>query len=384
MTGAAGAARESAAGRGERRADGGRRAPLWLVVVLAACAGTGAPPPTPDDDPTAVTVVRPERRALARTLKVPATVEPIQVATLHAKTAGYLSRILVDRGDTVTRGQFLAEISVPEMAREHDAAAARLREADAERDLRRVTAERLAAVQQDEPGAVTRQQVDEARGAVLASEATVERLRAELARLEALMEYATIRAPFAGVVTERFVDPGAMIQVATTSAQAPILTLMDMSTVRVFVDVPEPDVAFVTRSTPARLEVQVLGAQSFEGTVTRYSTALDPGTRTMRAEIDVPNPGRRLRPGMYGVVTLELQRREEALTIPAATLLAGDGRSYVYTVVSGAARRVPVVIGLDDGVTVEILDGLVETDLVILSGRGLVADGAPVRVGAPG
>lgn len=357
---------------------------LAALAALPACGVHGDRDGRETPGPLTVATVRPERRTLTRTLKTPGTVEAMETAILFAKTAGYLERIAVDRGDPVRRGQLLAVIAVPEMAGEREVAEAQLRQAEADLDLQRTTAERLAATRSAEPGAVTPQQVDEAEARRRVADATLSRLQAELRRLEVLLAYARIRAPFDGVVTDRFVDPGAMIQLATTSAQAPIVTLMNMDTVRVFVDVPEPDVPRVTRGTPARLSVASLPGGEFLGTVTRFSTALDPGTRTMKTEIDLPNPGHRLRPGMYGVVTLELERRDKALTLPATALLAHDGVSYVFVVVDGRARRVAVRTGLDDGIVVEILEGLADGDVVITAGKGLVTEGMRVAAGEKG
>jgi len=361
-----------------------RLLPAVVLATLLGCGRPGAESGTADAAGVTVTVVRPARRTLIRSLKVPGSIEAFQEATLYAKTAGYLSKITVDRGDRVRRGQVLAEISVPEMAGERDVAEARLSEAEAALDLKKVTAGRTREVYGVEAGAVTRQQVDQAEAELKAADSNVARLKAELARLETLLDYATIRAPFDGIVTDRLVDPGAMIQIATSSAQAPIVTLMNMDRVRVFADVPEPDVPFVSRTTPARLTVEVLPGEDFQGTVTRFATALDPKTRTMKTEIDLRNSKHRLRPGMFAAVVLELGRRENALTLPAAALLVERDTSYVYTVVDGTARRTPVTTGLSDGIVVEILQGLDGSESVVLAGRGLVTDGMRVIVGGQG
>ncbi len=357
------------------------RAALAVGITLcAACARGGGAPGRSQDVLIVVTVVQPEKRTLARTLRIPASVQALREATLYAKAAGYLSRIMVDRGDPVRTGEVLAEISLPEMENEKDVAAAQLRQAEAELRLQQITVERLSAVRASEPGAVTQQQVDEARAKLQVAEATAARVSAELGRAQALIDYATIRAPFSGIVTDRFVDAGAMIQAAATSTQAPIVTVMDMDTVRVFVDVPEPDVPYVTRSTSARLTVGAIPGRDFVGSITRYSTALDPKTRTMRAEIDFSNRDHALRPGMFGAATLELERREGALTLPAATLLTQSDAAYVYTVQNGVARRTPVKVGLDDGIVVEVLSGLAGAESVIVGGKGIVTDGTRVRV----
>jgi RND family efflux transporter MFP subunit len=203
-----------------------------------------------------------------------------------------------------------------------------------------------------------------------------------MARTDALLDYATIKAPFEGIVTDRFVDPGAMIQTSASSSGAPIVTLMNMDTVRVFIDVPEPDVRFVTRQTAVRLSVEALPGREFSGIVGRYSTALDPKTRTMKTEIDYPNADHALRPGMYGAAALELEKREGALTLPATTLLVEKDVAFVYVVVDGRAKRSPVRTGLNDGIVVEILEGLTGGESVIVAGKGTVTEGTPVRTGS--
>ncbi len=366
--------------RGQRS----RRALAALVIGAALCTSCGRGGATPGgarDPAVSVTVVRSEKRTLTRTLRIPASVEALQEATLYAKVAGYLSRIAVDRGDRVHAGQVLAEISAPEMASERDMVAAQIEQSEAEFRLRRVTLDRLGAVRATQPAAETQQPVYEDQANDPLAEGSVARLRAELKRVEALIDYTTIRAPFSGIVTDRFVDAGAMIPTATTSTQTPIPTLMNMETVRVFVDIPEPDVPFVTRATPARLAVGAITSREFQGTVNRYSAALDPKTRTMRAEIDFPNRDDALRPGMFGEATLVLEKRESPVTLPAEALLTEKGAVYVFIVRDDAARKVPVKTGLDDGIVVEVLGGLRDTELVIVGGKGLVTDGTRVRVG---
>jgi RND family efflux transporter MFP subunit len=229
---------------------------------------------------------------------------------------------------------------------------------------------------------VTQQQIDEAQGKHQVAEATVSRLKAELARTDALLDYATIKAPFDGIVTDRFVDAGAMIQTGAASSGAPIVTLMNMDTVRVFINVPEPDVRFVTHQTSVILTVDSLPGGDFAGKVTRYSTALNPKTRTMKTEIDFPNADHALRPGMYGVATLELEKHEGALTLPATALLVEKDAALVYIVVDGKAKRSLVRTGLNDGIVVEILEGLTGVESVIVAGKGSVTEGTPVRPGS--
>ncbi len=209
----------------------------------------------------------------------------------------------------------------------------------------------------------------------------IDNARARLGKLKTLMEYTKITAPFEGIVTERFVDPGALIQAATTASVnvSPVVTVQRVDMVRVFIDVPEPEVPAVDRGDPATLALSALPEKKFAGTVTRFASALHPSTRTMKVEIDFPNPDGLLRPGMYGSLTLNLETHSEALTLPAPALVTEKGKTFVYIVEDGKARRVEVMTGIDDGIRVEIVKGLQGNEAVIVAGASAVSDGGAVR-----
>jgi RND family efflux transporter MFP subunit len=234
-------------------------------------------------------------------------VEAFEVAPLHAKVSGYLERITVDIGDRVSRDQVLAVLDIPEMGGEYAAAQARLSEAraqsakaEADLALQKVVVERHRKLR--ERRAVTEQDLDEAEAKHLSAQASLELARArvksaeaELERLGALMEYAKIKAPFDGVVTERHADPGALVQAATSSgAVVPMLTVARVDRVRVFIDVPEPEVPYVDHSDRATFVPKALDGEDFSGRVTRFAGALNPSTGTMRTEVDFDNPDGRL------------------------------------------------------------------------------------------
>lgn len=362
-----------------------------------------------EGEAVAVQAMRPERRDLLRQVVLPGSVEAFERVALYAKAAGYLKWIKVDIGDRVRKGEILAEIDVPEMASEYEAAAAEvaraeaslanaeaeLQRARAEVGLKKLTYERLKGVREQEPDVLPQQNVDEAKAQydvslamVTLAESKIRVARAEKAKAEAsrtrvaaLVEYAKIVAPFDGVVTARHVDPGALIQHALSQTNVlPVVTVSRVDTVRVRVDVAEPDVPLVKRGIAVAFKVRALPASVFEGTCTRFAGALDPRTRTMNTQIDFPNREGLLRPGMYGSVTLTLDKRENVLTVPPGALLLEGGKSYVFTVLDGRAKRVAVRTGSDDGIQVEITEGLTGSEHVIVTGRNAVKDGAPVRV----
>lgn len=341
-----------------------------------------------------VTVVEPLRRVAVRSITLPATVEPFEKATLYAKVAGYLQSIKVDRGDRVQKGEVLALIAIPEMEKEYRGAQAAVLEAEAALEraqadaaLQELTFKRLASVRESQADVISEQEVDEARARAEVADAEVKfaqaklaRARAEVERLEALMEYARIKSPYDGIVTERFVDPGNLIQNAAASRDsAPIMTVMDMDRVRVFVNVPEPDVAEVDRGDPLELEFDALPGKTFRGTVTRFATALNPATRTMKVETDLPNPHHLIRPGMFGRATLRLAEQSEALFLPAESVhVDADENKFVYVVQDGRVGRISVQTGLDDGKLIQV-EGLRGGEQVVLASPGKLEEGVPVE-----
>jgi HlyD family secretion protein len=174
-------------------------------------------------------------------------------------------------------------------------------------------------------------------------------------RTEAMLAYARITAPFDGVVTDRRVHTGHFLQSAAGGSKGePLFVVMRIDRVRVFVEVPEADAVLIRDGTPGRVRVQVLNDREFEGTVAGTSWSLEPGQRTLRAEIDLANPDGVLRPGMYVHALVEAQR-PDAWTVPSAAVLVRDGQTFCYRVEDGKAVRTLLRVGGRDGGTVEVL-----------------------------
>lgn len=364
-------ARRSAPGSGERcRRKPPARSRLPSLPVLGLLFGVGAwgdlHAETP---PSRVQVVSPRIGVLTRDLSLPAVVRPWQQVTLHAKVAGYLKSIAVDRGDRVKPGETLGEIEAPEMFAELEKARADLAVAELE-------SKRLNEAARRAPDLVLPNTVDAAKG-------RMEIARGELSRLETLLAYAHLEAPFAGIITKRWVDPGAFIP-AATSGNAPqsaaVVTLMDFSRVRIEVAVPESVVARVAPGLAVRITAPALPGPVLEGHVTRMAYALDPSTKTMAAEIDLPNPDLALRPGMFVEARFQFTSRAAALQLPGEAILAEKGQTHVLLARDGKVVRVPIKTGLDNGVEVEVIEGLQPGDAVILTGRQRLLEGAAVTI----
>ncbi len=306
-----------------------------LALLAAAVAGMATfsrPPesPPPETIPHVVTSL-PGKKALPRRLLLPGEVRPNQEVVLHARVQGYLESIAVDRGDRATRGQVLARIAVPELekqlAREEAELAlcpALTARDEADRAAREAVWKRLQAVAQKTPNLVSGVELDETGGRARAAAARLEvtraregALRAAVERTRALIEFATIRAPSDGYVTDRWVDPGSLVQAAST----PLVRITQVDPVRVRIRVPESDALLVRPDTRVRVEFEGVPVKPFEGRVARLFWALRPKTRTMAVEIDVPNPGGAIRPGMTANVALPLEERAGAIVLEATALV---------------------------------------------------------------
>ncbi len=341
------------------------------VLGLLALCGCG---PAPTDGPKTparvnVQIVLPKRGQIARSIALPTfRILAYQEATLYAKVSGYLKTLTVDKGDAVREGQLLAEIEVPELLADEAQYLAETRVAH-------TNYQRLAGAQAKAPDLVVPQTVDDLRG-------QWEVAQAKLQRTQTLLQYARITAPFSGRITARFVDPGAFIPAATsgTPAQsAALVTLMDFSRLRVQVFVPESEVPFIKNGLPVQMTVEELRGKTFRGSVTRFAHALDEATKTMLTEIELPNPTGELRPGMYASVQLEVERKADALLVPAPALLTEKAGTSVFTVVDGKAKKTPVQVGFNDGADVEITGGINPAQAVILIGKQTLNDGQPVN-----
>ena len=321
--------------------------------------------------PTAVRVAQPKRGEILRYVTLPGTIRANQQAVLYAKVAGYLKAVAVDKGQAVKAGEPLAEIEVPELI-------ADLKRYQADAKVAEIDLQRLTDAQKKAPDLVLPQALDKARGALDSASASIE-------RTQAMLDFAKISAPFAGIITMRFVDPGAFVPAATagsTPQGAALFTIMDFSTVRVQTGVPEPEVPLVRVSQPVKITIEDLPGRAIEGKVSRFSYALDEATRTMLTEIDIPNPDQTLRPGMFATIKIGVEKHTNALLIPTDALIMEKTVASIFKLSEGKAKKTPVKIGFNDGAHVEILEGASENDSCILVGKVPLTDGQPVTVEA--
>jgi RND family efflux transporter MFP subunit len=323
--------------------------------------------PQGDSQPVDVQVVKPTRRDLTYQVTLPANISPLYQTTLYAKVSGYLKWIGPDKGDAVKKDQVLAIIDAPEVEEQY-------RQALTDYHIKKLTSERLAKVWKESPDVIAKQDVDVAEAAAQGAQHLVE-------QRAALRGYTQVRAPYAGIITARFADPGALIQVATASSSGaiPLFTIMDLDTVRIYTNVPQEDSPWVVPGkTKATVSVTGLDGQSFTGTVTRSTLALDPSTRSLLVEIDLPNRYHLLRPGTFVEVSLGLREIPNALVLPPQAVISGPTGTSVFIIQAGHAKSVPVQTGISDGRWMEITSGLSGDDDVVVVGKRKLVEGSPV------
>ncbi|MFO0773938.1 MAG: efflux RND transporter periplasmic adaptor subunit [Nitrospiraceae bacterium] len=331
--------------------------------TAAPASDTAAIDPTPVD----VQVTQPIRQPLAYTITLPANIAPLYQTTLYAKVSGYLKWIGPDKGDRVKKNQVLAIIDAPEVEEQYQ-------QAHSDYTIKKLTFERLSKVWRESPDVIAKQDVDLA-------EAAYQGARHSREQRSAFREYTKVRAPYDGVITARFADPGALIQVATSSATnaIPLFTVMDLDTVRAYANVPQDDAAWIQPGTTATtLTVKDMGGRSYTAPITRSTLALDPSTRSLLVEVDLPNRDYALRPGTYAEMTIALREIPEALTLPSQAVTGAAKGKSVFIVENGKAKSISVQTGITDGKMVEITQGLQGTEDVVVVGKRRLLEGSLV------
>jgi len=336
-----------------------------------------------------VELVPVQQQDLKITTTQPISVEAFYTADMGARVSGYVAAVLVDIGSPVKAGQPLLKIDVPERVARVQVLASEMVEraaavAAAEANLKAAASEQQRVRVLADKGSVTEKaaveaqhRLEQANAARQSAEASLGVSRARLTEAEQMLAYATIAAPFDGIVAARHVDPGDLV---TADAVTNLLQVMSVNPLRVVTYVPEREAIHLNNGDPVTLSFDALPGQSFSAWITRSAGVLDPKTRRMRAEIDLGNSKGLLFPGMYGKVVIELQQRRNALVLPASAIRLNDGPPHVYAVEGGRVKRIPVQLGADDGILIEITSGLTSKEQIVANRIGRLRDGEAVTV----
>jgi RND family efflux transporter MFP subunit len=325
-----------------------------------------------------VLVVYPKVGSESEEISLPGNTQPYIDAPIYARTSGYLRKWYFDIGAHVTKGELLAVIETPELDQQLDQANAQLKNAQANLQLAQITAARWQHLLKS--NSVSQQETDQAVSDLHSKEALVASNEANVRRLQQLQAYEKVYAPFDGVITQRNTDIGDLVDAGQNSAPKELFDLASISTLRVYIPVPEIYSNAVRTGEKVALTMDEYPGQKFVGTLVRNSDAINPATRTLNVEVDVANPDGRLRPGSYAFVHLAVPPDTGAVTIPATTLLFRSEGLDVGVVRDGHTQLVPITVGHDYGSSVEVLTGLKPSDPVILNPSDSLESGQPVQI----
>ena len=343
----------------------------WTAaIVMAAMIGSGAfiersRPAVADSAPPSptVAVVRASRHTIDHTVEITAELRPFLQINVYAKIPGYLKTINVDVGDHVRAGEVIAQLETPEEE-------ADLARAETTYKEQKLEYGRIQSVIRHQPGLLAQDEVDKAQTAYDVAKANEE-------HAQAMAGYATITAPFDGVVTKRTADPGALIQAGTSPNAVPLVHIADEAKLRLILPVPEDIVPDVKVGTSVTVTVAAIG-KSFTAPVARVSGQIDGATRTMEAEVDLDNANGAMTPGMYAEAAIRLTRHKDALTVPVQALSGKDHPDVWLVDAQGVIQERPVKTGIETPSRVEILGGLQPGDAVVFGARNAVSAGMRV------
>jgi RND family efflux transporter MFP subunit len=331
-------------------------------------------------------------KPVSRVVELPGEFQPLLTVALHARVAGYVDRVLVDRGSIVKQGDLLVELSAPERLAQIAEAESRVQAMEADR----VQAEaHLAAAQAtydqikkaaETPGAIagneviqTEKQVEEAKAMLGSRQQAITAAQAAVRSLRDLLAFLKISAPFEGVVTERMVHPGALVGPGN---DVPLLTIQQVSHLRLVVPVPEEDVSGITNGANVSFQVSAWPERAYTGKIARLSHSLDEKTRTMAVELDVVNRDGALAPGMYPTVKWPVRRAKPGIFVPKTSIVTTTERTFVIRNQDGKAEWVDVKKGVPDGDLIEVMGNLKPGDKIVRRGSDEIRDGTAIQVAA--
>ena len=333
-----------------------------------------------------VAVVHPLAEKPDEELILPGTLQAYEESPIFARTSGYLVRWYKDIGSRVTQGELLATIDTPEVDQELNQARATQQQIVAQLQLARISAERWENLRKSD--SVSAQEADQQTSGYRQAQANLAAAEANVRRLEQLEGFKKVYAPFSGVITRRNVDPGALINAgagaAGTGAGRELFNIARVDPLRVYTDVPQAFAPFIKVKGAATITLQEFPGERFTAEVERTAEAIDPNTRTLRTEVDVPNKSGRLLPGSLGQVHYVVGSNVNKVTVPVnAMLFRSEGPRLAVVGADHKIQLRPISIGRDYGTTLEILAGVSPEDQIVINPPDSLEDGQPVNLAPP-
>jgi len=361
---------------------------LAAVVILLLCLwlfhrppapGTGTPSGEAGPVPSAA-VSKVTRQDIFKEVTIPAEFRPYVEAMLNAKVSGYVSKMNVDFGDAVKAGELLATLEVPELQDQLDNTRATEQKAEADYTNADLIYSRLVSVNRDHPNLVAQQELDTAEANDHATAAAIAAAKAEVERYQTLVNYTNITAPFDGVVTWRYADPGALIQAGTSSdsQSLPLVRVSDNYLLRLDFPVSVDYVKDIRVGDQVEVRMESADRKSFNGKITRFTDKVDEDTRTMMVEIQVPNQDLKIVPGMYAEVVLNVDKHADALVVPTEAVSNGKSPHVFVVNQDDQIEARDVTLGLETPDKYEVVSGLKEGDLVVVGDHSELQTGEKV------
>jgi len=313
----------------------------------------------------AVNVATAQRDSKPQELILPGTIQAFTQTTIFPRSNGYVKSWKVDIGDDVQAGQLLAEISTPEVDQQ-------LAQARAQEEIAKVTADRWRDLLAKK--VVSKQEYDQ-------NEKAYEAAKANLQQVERIQGFQQILAPFAGKIAARNIDVGTLVIAGTGNSGTPLFSLVQSDALRVYVFVPQDNAAQVREGLKAKILLQEFPGREFDGTVTRIAGAIDPTSRTMQVEVQVPNHDETLYAGMYGQVKFLLPNDNAPIVVPAnAFVFRAQGPQVVTVTGDNRIHWQKITVGRDFGTQIEVIGGLKESTRVVMNPTDDLDEGIPVQV----
>ena len=334
-----------------------------------------------DSVPT-VAVVKPKSEASTDVLTLPGNLQAFEESPIFARTNGYLLRWNKDIGSKVTKGELLAVIDAPEVDQELSQTKAARDQVKSALGLAKISADRWANLRKSD--SVSQQEADQQASNYQQAQANLASADANVRRLEQLESFKNVYAPFSGVITRRNVDPGALINSGAGVAGKELFDIARVDPLRVFVSVPQAYAPSMKVGNKAEITLQEFPGQKFMGTITRTADAIDPATRTLNTEVDVPNKDGKLLPGSFGQVHFATGSQVQRITIPVnAMLFRAEGAQVAVVDKDSKIELKSITIGQDFGATLEILGGLDGNDQIVINPSDSLESGQKVNIAKP-
>ena len=352
---------------------------VWLGLSRRS-SGQATAPNDAGTLPT-VAVSKVTRQDIFKQVTIPAEFRPYEEAMLNAKVSGYVSKMNVDFGDTVKAGQLMATLEVPELQDQLDNALATEAKTEADYTNANLIYTRLVSVNRDHPGLVAQQDLDTAEANDHATAAAIAAAKADVEKYQTLVGYTNITAPFDGVVTWRYADPGALIQAGTSSdsQSLPLVRVSDNYLLRLDFPVSVEYVKDIRVGDMVEVRNESLGGKMFTGKITRFTDKVDEDTRTMMVEIQVPNPDLKMIPGMYATVVLKVEKHADALVVPTQAVSPGKTTRVFVVNHDHQIEERDITLGVESPDEYEVLSGLNEGDLVVVGDHSELQAGQKVE-----